>query len=363
MRQKWAPLLATVLSLGLVLSACGAGSKVEPTAQPEPSPTAAPAPTAPTAPAAPAEQIKVAITMGGTRDSMLYLPPVYAKEAGFFAAEGIDAEIREEKGGAQALQAVSSGQMDFGAMAVEHAAKAHVQGADLVMLVLYWRYPTVTLVVDSKLKDQVKSVADLKGMKVGITSPGSGSHKVLLSLMNQAGMQASDVELVGTGTPGVVDAFAEGKIQAAANYDPFITKLIQEGKVVPLYDTRTQKDTVGLYGGEYPFVGLVTRRDVLRDKPEVVAKVVAAMTKAQKSLIASSPEQISAKLPADVIGADKALWVAAFKANQEALSPTGIASESGLKLVIESLKADNVIPKEANVTPAMVFDGSLASKY
>jgi NitT/TauT family transport system substrate-binding protein len=345
-------LLGSALAVTLLLAGCSAQQKApEPTATQTPSGTQA----------TPKEKIKVNVAVGG-KSSIIYLPPAYAEYNGYFEAEGIEFKVEDVKGGAQAAQALVSGQVDIASMAVEHAVKSKAQGVDLVMLVLYTRYPAITLVVDSKLKEKVKTVADLKGMKVGVTSIGSATHKAMLSLMEKFGLKTTDIEIVGVGTSGAPAAIQSGKVQAVFGLDPWVTQMINAGQAYSLWDLRTQKDTVALYGGDYPFVGLVTRREVLQKNPEMVQRVVNAVVKANKFIASNSAEIISAKLPTEIKGDDEKLYAASLKANLEAFSPDGMASEAGLKLVIDSLKAEKVIPDTMTINPSDVFDSSFLKK-
>ncbi|HWI65043.1 MAG TPA: ABC transporter substrate-binding protein [Symbiobacteriaceae bacterium] len=342
-----------------VVAGCGGGSQPGTTmARPESSAAKETAPAA----AAPKELTKLKLGVGGTKNSMIFLVPVFAQANKFFEEEGLDVEIIEFQGGAQAAQALVSGDVDVASMATDHAVKSKVQGVDVSMVALHTRYPTVTLIVDSKLKDKVKTVKDLKGMKVGITSPGSGSHKALLSLLDKFGLKPTDVEIVGVGTSGMPAALESGKIQAAANYDPFVTQVVSSGKAFVLWDLRTKKDTFELYGGEYPFVSLVTRTESVDKKADTIQKVVRAIVKAQKFLTSNPAETITAKLPTEIKGSDEALYLAALRANLEAITPDGQASDQGLQLVINSLKADGVIPAASDVKPSAFWNGRFLGK-
>ncbi len=308
------------------------------------------------------ETTKVSLAFGGGKTTMVYLPSVLAEYTDYYKEEGLEVEMIDMKGGAQAAQALVSGEVMFGSLAAEHTIKARAQGADLVMVSLYTRYPGLTLVVDSRLKDKVKTVTDLKGMKVGVSSPGSGTHKMVLSLMEKFGMQPSDIEFLGVGTSGAQAAMESDKIQAAVTTDPWITEMVTSGKVYVLWDLRTKKDTESLYGSDYPHVGLVTRREVLEKNPELVARVVRAVVRASKFIAANSPEAISAKIPAEIKGPNDPLYVASLKATKDAFTPDGLTTEKSLKVVIDSLKKDKVIPDNADIKPEMVFDGKFASQ-
>lgn len=343
----------------LALAGCGGSPSKTPEASDSGKTASA---TSTPAPAPKKETINVKMAFGGSRNSIVYLPPTVAQANGFFEEQAVNMTMTDMQGGPQAIQALVTGEVDFASAAVEHVAKAKAQGVDLVMLSLYARYPGLSVVVDSKLKDKVKSVTDLKGMKVGISSPGSSTHKALLSLMNKFGMKTTDIEVVGVGIDGMPAALEAGKVQAAVGVDPYVTQVVSSGKAFVLWDLRTKKDTEALYGGEYPLVGLVTRRDLLEKNPDMVTRVVTAIVKANKFLSSTAPETITAKIPAEVKGKDEALYLASLRANLEVFSPDGLISDKGLQTVIDSLKADKVIPDNVTITPATIFDGSFASK-
>lgn len=342
----------------LFLAGCGGSA---PSSKPEPSKDQ-PASSAPAAaPAAPKETMKVKLAFAGSKTGMLWLPSAFAYYNNYFKDEAIEIEIVEMKGGAEAAQALVSGDVDFASMALEHAIKAKAQGVDLTMLSLYTRYPGFALVVDSKLKDKVKSVKDLKGMKVGITSPGSSTHKALLSVMSAAGMQPSDIEAIPVGT-SVIPAIEAGKVQATMHADPWITQLITSGKAYSIADLRAKQDTESLFGGDYPNGGLVTRSELLTKNSEMVSRMVRAIVKANKFLAGNSAETIASKLPAEFKGTDEALFLASLRANLEMFAPDSKATEKGLQAVIDSLKKDKVIPETADIKPASVFDSSFIGK-
>src|SRR4030095_9704317 len=106
---------------------------------------------------------------------------------GFSTEDGLDVEILDIKGGgSQAASALIGGSVDFSANAIDHALKAKVQKRDLLAVHPHVRLPVMGLVVASKYKGEIKSLADLKGRPVGVTSPGSQTHMVLCYLLSKA---------------------------------------------------------------------------------------------------------------------------------------------------------------------------------
>ena len=91
---------------------------------------------------------------------------------------------------------------------------------------------------------------DLKGMKIGVTAPGSSTHFMVLYMMAQAGLKPDDALFIGTGSGGtVVAAVQHGEVDGISNADPMVTKLDSEGLIKIVADTRTLEGTTKVYGG------------------------------------------------------------------------------------------------------------------
>ena len=100
----------------------------------------------------------------------------------------------------------------------------------------------------------IKSIKDLAGKKVGVSAPGSSTDFFLKYLLKKNGVAASDVAVIGVGLGATaVAAMQQGQIEAAVMLDPSVT-VLQGGypDLRILADTRTQKDTLDVFGGEYP---------------------------------------------------------------------------------------------------------------
>ena len=80
-----------------------------------------------------------------------------------------------------------------------------------------------SLVVRNELKDEVKTVADLKGKKVGFSTPGAGSWAFASAYLQKAGLNPeTDLEFVSLGgDAGVIySALETGKVDAMASWEP-----------------------------------------------------------------------------------------------------------------------------------------------
>ena len=96
--------------------------------------------------------------------------------------------------------------------------------------------------------------------------------------------------------------------------DPAVTILQGRDKDLKiLSDTRSQKDTLAVFGGEYPGGALYTKADWIAAHPKEVQAMTNAIVSTLKWIHSHTPEEIADKMPAEYVGKDKALYVAALK--------------------------------------------------
>src|ERR1700675_5001201 len=237
---------------------------------------------------------KVTVGIGGV-GLMVYLPTVLAKAKGYFAEEGLDVEILDIKGGgSQAASALIGGSVDFSANAIDHAIKAKARGKDLVAVHSHVRLAPMGLVVANKYKGEIKSIADLKGRPLGVTSPGSQTHMVLGYLLAKHGVKADEVKIVGAGGNTMPLAIEKDTVHAGILVDPFFTVFLKQAKGYALVDMFTTKGTVEAMGGEVQGTTLLTRPDVIAKRPATVQKMVNALVRANKFIVGSSGAELAA---------------------------------------------------------------------
>src|SRR5215510_6810200 len=252
----------------------------------------------------------VKIAVGGA-GCLCYLPTVLAKQLGEYEKAGVDVEMIDFKGGSQALQAVIGGSADVVSGYYDHCVNLAAKGQMLQAFVIYDRYPGMVLAVSPEAKD-IKSIKDLAGKAVGVSAPGSSTDFFLKYLLAKNGMDPAGTSVVGIGLAATaVAAMEHGKVQAAVMLDPAATLLQNKfkDKFRILADVRTQKDTLDIFGGEYPGGALYTRADWIAKNEATTQKLTNAVIATLKWIHSHTPEEIMAKMPADLIGPDKELYL------------------------------------------------------
>ena len=312
------------------------------------------------------EKPKITIAVGG-KSLFYYLPLTIAVQNGYFKAEGLDVELQDFPGGARALQALLGGSADVTSGAYEHTITQQAKGQSIEAIFLQGKYSAIELVMSKAKADKYKSPADLKGMKIGVTAPGSSTNMFVNNLLAKQGLKPDDVAIIGVGaTAGAVAIMKKGEIDAIANLDPVISQLEMDGTIVPVVDTRTAKGMQDVYGGAYAAGVIYAPVDFAKKYPNTAQAVVNAMVRALRFIQTSTPEQIVAAVPADYY-TDRALYKAALEKNLDTWKHDGSISREAGETVTKDLKTFDPTVAKANIDVAktvnMTFQQKTAQKY
>ena len=151
------------------------------------------------------------------------------------------------------MEAVVGGSADVGAGAYEHTLFMQSKGQHYRAFVLMGRAPQIAVAVTKQKAESIKSLADFKGAKVGVSAPGSSTDLVLTVALRKAGVQRNEITVIGIGSGAtVISAVTNGQVDALSNVDPMMTKLQRTGEIKVLVDTRTVKGTQEVFGGTMP---------------------------------------------------------------------------------------------------------------
>jgi NitT/TauT family transport system substrate-binding protein len=285
--------------------------------------------------AAAQSKTKVSIAVGGA-GCLCYLPTVLAKQLGEYDKAGVEVELINFKGGSQALQAVIGGSADVVSGYYDHCVNLAAKNQALQSIVVYDRYPGLVLVVSPEAGKGINSIKDLAGKNVGVSAPGSSTDFFLKYLLAKNGVDPNAVAVVGVGLDATaVAAMEHGKVHAAVMLDPAVTLLQSKFKELKiLSDTRTQKDTLNVFGGEYPGGALYTRTDWIAKNEKSSQALASAIVATLKWIHSHTPEEIMAKMPEDLVGPNKELYLAALKNTIPMYSQTGMMDPKGAQAVL-----------------------------
>ena len=153
------------------------------------------------------------------------MPFAVAMEKGFFQDEGADISgILSSDGGGSTVRVMLGGNLAYGEIAVAGTVAAIQQGADL-KIISDNALTVAEFAWAVKKGSPIKSLADLKGKKIGYTNPKSTSQAVNILMLETVGLKPADAELVRVGGYGEqVVALGLGSIDVATLADPVWSK-------------------------------------------------------------------------------------------------------------------------------------------
>jgi len=308
------------------------------------------------------EKPKVSIAVGG-KNLFYYLPLTIAEQLGYFKDEGLQVEISDFAGGSKALQALVGGSADVVSGAYEHTINMQAKGQHITAFVLQGRAPQIVFGVSTKTLPNYKSIADLKGKKIGVTAPGSSTNMMADFVLAKGGLKPTDVSFVGVGAAaGALSALRSGQIDAISNLDPVITMLEQSNDIKVISDTRTLKDTNAIFGGPMPAGSLYTTEEFLKKYPNTAQALTNAMVRALKWLQHAGPSDIIKVVPENYLLGDRALYLQAFMKVREAISLDGSFPEAGPKTALKTLQAFDTRLAETKIDLSKTFTNEFVKK-
>ncbi len=274
-----------------VLAACAPATP--PAAPTPPAATAAPAATTPLArpgQSAPAPTLtvgqgtipqpltKIAVALGFV-PSVQSAPFYVAQDRGYYAAEGLDVELRY--GAVQnLLGVVSSGDIAFASASGDSLMPQRQQGVGVTYVMTFWtKNPIGALGLAGNNAPPLRTAADLKGKSVGVSAPNSSTHFGLKALMQAAKLGDGDINLVAIGTTEV-EALVQKRIDAAMTFLP--NESAQMKSLGYQVETVPVSDYVPLVAP-----GFVAGDRLIKERPEVVQKFVNATLRGLNDTLAN----------------------------------------------------------------------------
>ncbi|MCU1477422.1 MAG: hypothetical protein JWQ64_2115 [Subtercola sp.] len=231
--------LALAATVGLVLSGCAAGA------------------TSTNSSGVPLQKVSVAYSSPGASYSDLYV----GISEGVFKNNGLDVDLRTLNSSSQIIPALLSGSVDIAVGSATDSAAAIMKGSDLMFVAI--TRPVFNLEVYTS--SDINSAADLKGKKIGLTTPGSQSDQALTAYLAENHMTRDDVQPVYVNSiPGQLAALQSNAVSAILSQPPQAAAALTKG-----YKALTQLSNI-----PFPSAGVVVTKDYLTAHPDLVEAFV-----------------------------------------------------------------------------------------
>ena len=313
--------------------------------------------------AAKLEKPQVTIAVGG-KTSLYYLPLTLAERLGYFKDEGLQVEIADFAGGSKALQAMLGGSADVTAGGFDHVIVLQARGQKVQGFVMLLGMTAISLGVAKDKAAAYRSPRDLRGMKIGVTAPGSSTHLFVNRVLASAGLSQDDVAIIGVGIgPTAVAAMRSGQIDAIANVEPAITMLERTGAIKVVAEAMTQKGSRAVYGELLPAGCLYTKQEFVRRNPNTAQALTNAMLRALRWLHKASAEDVVKAVPPEYLMGERDVYLQALQKSRESYSKDGLFPAAGVQSLYNVLRTfDPAVKEGPELNLADTFDNTFVQR-
>jgi NitT/TauT family transport system substrate-binding protein len=282
------------------------------------------------------------------------MTPVFvAQNKGFFAEEKLDVDVTSTNGGGPDIRALIAGDVDFSFTTGDNVVLAQQEGKKLMIVMsglhrLFINWAMHKDVARTKGVSESMPLADkikaLKGLTVGVTNPGALTAHLAAFVIRKAGYNPQrDVTIIPIGSgPTWLAALENHKVDVALTAPPVPETAISRGFAIMLINNAKGEDPSI---PEFLMENLIIRPDTATKDPDMVRRMVRALTKANKWALQSTPEQVSDALKPSMETIKPDLLLAGVKSVLPALSSDGRTSERGVQITQDILEQAGILKK------------------
>jgi NitT/TauT family transport system substrate-binding protein len=281
------------------------------------------------------DKIRIAVS----NPNMPNLTVAVAQKNGFFKDENIEAEIIRMNPNI-AVTALATGDVDycqlFGAV-----VSGAIAGLPVRIVAGFLDNWPMTLIA----QPEYKSLKDLKGKTLGISSFGATPDVGARMMLKQAGLNPEkDIKVLALGSD-------------AARLTALKQRVVDVVVISPPADAQMEKQGYKILARAYelfsfPYLGLGTHTRKIKDRPDEIRRVIKATIRANRFLRENREEAVRTLMDWGKVERDYAY--ASYDALRNLFNGDGGVPEDGLKLVIDQARHNSKVTKE--VTPAEVVD-------
>jgi len=281
------------------------------------------------------DRIRIAVS----NPNMPNLTVAAAQKQGFFKDENLEAEIIRMNPNV-AITALSTGDVDYCQLfgAVVGGAIAGLPVRIVAGFLDNW---PMTLIAQPELK----SLKDLKGKTLGISSFGATPDVAARLMIKRAGIDPEkEIKILALGSD-------------AARLTALKQRVVDVVVISPPADTQMEKQGYTILARAYelfsfPYLGLGTHTQKIKDKPDEIRRVIKATIRANRFIRDHRDEAVQTLIGWGKV--EREFAYASYDALRNLFNADGAIPEDGLKLVIDQIRRSNKVTRE--VAPNEVVD-------
>lgn len=264
---------------------------------------------------------------------------------GFFAEQGIDLEVRHFNGGGpETITAAAAGEVEMGSagspvivgiskgVPIRIVASPLIKGNSFVLLG----------------GPDIKTIEELKGKRIGVSSIGGGAHQSLRRIAASKGLTPDQYQVLATGTGGTGYASLQsGKVDAIVSSEPWVTKVEQDGVGKVLANASD-------YYQNYQHSGIFATQKFIAGNPEAIRGFLKGYRKSAEYAKSNQDELLA--LATKELQFDDKLLKALYAKNIPLWDTTGSVDLKTLTNTLAILKEVGDLDSTVNLTAEQLVD-------
>lgn len=283
-----------------------------------------------------AASAKITIMVGGL-EKQIYLPFMLTQRLGYFKDQGLDVELLTEPSGVDAEDELLAGTVQGVGGFYDHCVDMQAKGKYIESVIQILGSPGEVELVSTK-HPEIKSPADWKGAKLGVTGLGSSTNFLTQYLAVKNGVKLGDVTSVPVGAGDTfIAALQRDEIQGGMTTEPTVSRLMKTGEAKVLVDLRNAASTTAALGGPYPATSLYMETAWVEKHKDDTQKLVNALMKTQTFINTHSAAEIADQMPKEYLVGDRDGYIKALEGEKGMFTPDGLMPKDGPETVLAVL--------------------------
>jgi NitT/TauT family transport system substrate-binding protein len=301
-----------------------------------------------------ARQVRIALS----KDPISWLPIRLPQTLGYYKQEDISVTISEVTGLSKGMEALLGGSVDVAADNASGAILMAAEGRSVQCFLVLRSHPSQVLIVSPIASGKIHKISDLKGHRVGVSSPGSPTQWFLNYLLMSHGLTAEDVSTIAIGTSATSVASVEhGQVDAAVLVSNAVPVLARKyPNLTVLADTRTTEGLREIFGvTTFPSAVLVAQENWLKANSDTVRRFVRAVQKGIQWVREHSAEQVRTEMSEAERMPDAEADLQAIREFQQALLPDGAMPADGPEILRRVLAVSSEKVRVGHIDLSKIF--------
>lgn len=292
--------------------------------------------------AAPRVDNQVALAVDGVTQTR-NLPVLLAERLGYFHDEGLDVRLIDAPAKPTPLDLLGDGRANGAVAYYHHTFMSRTDAKlDTEAVVVLGISPGEKLLLASRLRDKVRTPADLKGLRIFTGGANSGKTTAMNALILHDGLSLADyTALKPTSQTDMAKALVDGAADAVVAHEPDASAYVASGTAFVYADFNSRAGVLASLGALYPSTSLYLPTAWVEAHPDQTQHLVNACLRALAFIRTHSAAEIAAALPIADTGPDPQAYIARLVSDKLMFDGDGLMPSEGARMELDAMAALN----------------------